>query len=367
MKKIFITIPWFTPAFRAGGMIQAVKLMLDQHRLEYSFYVFTSGKDITGETLDVKKDCWINVAGVKIYYCSAINKFRILRSEVKMIRPDILFITGIYDLHFNILPYLLLRKIRTVVSVSGMLLPGALSQKAFKKKLYMPLLRKKALRNNLFFHATDDNEANEIERHLPGADVSVAGLYLWKCEATSLLHKNSGELTLVSICLISPMKNVLLVINSLYKTTSRIQYRIYGDIKDDTYFRMCREAAEGLPANISVSFEGALHPQDRSRVLTNAHVFILPSKSENFGHSIGEALSAGLPVITSRFTPWDDLAEHQAGVNVVLTEDSISAAVDFFAHMSEVTISDWRKGAAKYLSGQLNEEVIKKQYSELFK
>ena len=67
-------------------------------------------------------------------------------------------------------------------------------------------------------------------------------------------------------------------------------------------------------------------------VLQAAQVFILPSKSGNFGHAIYEALSGGRPVITSHHTPCNELQESKAGINVSIDYSiEMSEAIHFFA------------------------------------
>src|SRR5476649_921272 len=100
------------------------------------------------------------------------------------------------------------------------------------------------------------------------------------------------------------------------------------------YWESCLEVIKKMPANVVVKYHGEIPPAEIGKVLGEHHVFILPSKSENYGHSIVEALSAGLPVITSYATPWNDLEKAKAGMNVS-TDDVIDIvnAIDSFAGM----------------------------------
>jgi glycosyltransferase involved in cell wall biosynthesis len=98
-----------------------------------------------------------------------------------------------------------------------------------------------------------------------------------------------------------------------------------------------------------------------------AHVFVLPSKSENFGHAIYEALSAGRPVITSNHTPWNSLRENRAGMNVSITDTTeLTEAIDYFALMNEEEFCQWQEGALRYAENAVDVEKIRKEYEVMF-
>jgi len=70
-------------------------------------------------------------------------------------------------------------------------------------------------------------------------------------------------------------------------------------------------SATGL--NHVVKFVGPLFDDDKVDAFAAADIFVLPTLSENFGIVVIEALSAGVPVITTKGAPWRDLVSHDCG------------------------------------------------------
>jgi glycosyltransferase involved in cell wall biosynthesis len=71
--------------------------------------------------------------------------------------------------------------------------------------------------------------------------------------------------------------------------------------------------------------------QQKWELYRRADLFILPSHSENFGMVVAEALACGLPVITTKGTPWEALTQHRCGwwvdVGVEPLADALRAAM----------------------------------------
>jgi len=96
----------------------------------------------------------------------------------------------------------------------------------------------------------------------------------------------------------------------------------------------------------SVLFTGELDDNKKWGALAAADLFVMPSDFENFGNSIVEAMSCGIPVITTTGTPWRELPEHGAGWCVEPTVDALSGAMrEAFAMPEGKRKGMGRKGA----------------------
>ena len=56
-----------------------------------------------------------------------------------------------------------------------------------------------------------------------------------------------------------------------------------------------------------------LYGAAKTRAFTSADAFLLPSHSENFGIVVAEGLAHGVPVLTTRATPWQALESENCG------------------------------------------------------
>jgi glycosyltransferase involved in cell wall biosynthesis len=370
MTKIFITTPWFVPAYRAGGLVQSVANLVKTFNNNVEYFILCQDVDLNGAVLEnIETNKWLRFDDhTHVWYAGPERISDTIVKQVEKLKPDILYIIGMFSWHFNIVPMLFCKGPKKILSTRGMLHSGALSQKKWKKKIYLRLFKLLEYHYKVHFHATDDEEKKFILNYFGEvAKVSVAGNFPNKISPLAVALKEPGYLKLVSIAVISPMKNILFVLEALATSGYKIEYHIYGPLKDEDYWDVCKQKIKSLPENIKAFYHKEIEPRQVKEVLSEGHVFILPSKSENFGHAIYEALSAARPVITSNHTPWNSLKENNAGINVSTDNTGeLINAVNFFAEMDAIQMERWSDGAYVYAEKMLNVEMIKKEYGRMF-
>lgn len=365
---VFITIPWFSPAYKAGGPIQSIENLIKNFDENITYKIYCGSTDLDGTALkNIKLNSWnFYSPNTEVFYSTSASR-NIFKTQIEFIKPNIIFIIGIFSWHYNILPIFISTKSKKILSVRGMLHPGALSQKSFKKKVFVGFLKFIGIQNKLNFHATDEIESGFIKTVFGlNTKVFVANNFSKIYNRNNNLSKVPGELKLITVALISPMKNHLLVLKSLKNCEGKIEYTICGPIKDEQYWQLCLNEINTMLKNISVNYIGEINPALIENELSKNHVFIMPSKSENFGHSISEALSTGMPVITSNFTPWNNLQENNAGINVANNISSIQNAVDFFANQNQESYYNFRSMTLSYFEVNNNIEQKKEAYKIMF-
>lgn len=367
--KIIILIDWFAPAFKGGGPIQSIVNMVENNRGDFDYRVICSNKDLDGTVLNVPADKWINYNDfTKVWYASSNwSVLKLVNGTSRGWKADALFINGIYSLHYNILPLLLAKSSRKIISLRGTLNDGALSQKKAKKQFFLTAWKVLGLHKKNEFHASSVEEKGFAQKIFgTGIKVSVAANFPKYVTSSSTPPKKPGRLRLISVALISPMKNHLRVLEALQCCESKIEYDIHGPVKDEEYWQKCLEQIKKLPANVIANYKGELPPPQIEGVLSTAHVFILPSQSENFGHAIYEALICGKPVITSHNTPWNGLKGECAGLNVSITAEELSRAIEFFAGLTQEEFLTWSAGANRHAKAKINFEDIREEYKTMF-
>lgn len=377
-KKVLIIYDYFYPGYRAGGPVQSLTNLAVELNSDYEIYVITSNHDLLSPEKyeGVITNRWNKTKlpgniSTQVFYADKTYPKKSYLKIISQIEPAVIYFNNIFSYYFFRLPLLALKgrpgDYKILICPRGMLQQGALAVKPLKKKIYLAYLRYSGSLTNAFWHATNKEEASDIKKYFPknkginiASNIPHAPLKEIFCPA-----KEQGAVHLAFLSLITEKKNLLLLLQVLLALNKNIVLHIYGPVTDKKYWSQCKSVMQQMPE--MVQYKGEVYPDNVQHLLSLYHALILFTKGENFGHALYESLSAGRPVITSHFTPWNELQQKKAGLNVNINDlKDCFEKLNKFTELGQEEYDAYCKGAhqlAKQYYQNLDAQV---EYKKLF-
>lgn len=225
----------------------------------------------------------------------------------------------------------------------GSFAPERLKKSAWKKKLVGWIDRHYA-RYATAVWATAESEAEDVRKYVPGVKTEVFPIGL-DVENYKVEGRGRGrERTLLYFSRISPIKGLDL----LAEAWGRIQSN-NPTIPNQTIWKLLivgpddRGYAEEIkkvfaakcPAG-GYEFRGPVYGEEKFKLLAGVDAFVLPTRNENWGICVAEAMASGLPVICTKGAPWECLERENAGRWVDISAAGIQKGIeDIFALSDE--------------------------------
>ena len=382
--KILVFVACYLPGYKAGGPVRTIANMVDSLAEDFDFWIITKDRDLGEVTqyADVQPDRWQVVGNAMVYYlppesCSVSKVAKLIANT----SYDVLYLNSFFGFVFTIKPLLArllgyLPDKPLIVAPRGEFSTGALNLKCIKKKIYLEISKKLGLYKNIIWHASSEHEAQDIIKTMAvnRGNIHVA-INLPKPVklATSLdtplcSESNSGELKVIFLSRISPMKNLAYALETLSEVKARVVFDIYGPTEDEHYWTKCKGLIDLLPENISVNYCGSVLPEQVAATFGRYDLFFFPTLGENYGHVIAEALSVGTPVILSDQTPWRNLQDDRMGWDLPLeNRDEFVRVIDGFSSMTRIEKNNSRMHIKKIIIDHLTDPQIFEANCQLFK
>ena len=367
MLKILVFIDWYKPAYKAGGPISSVYNLTELLGDEIQFYIITSDRDLN-EKLPLeglKYNQWIDQGKVKVRYLKRNQeKRRVLKEIVEQLSPDRIYLNGVFSYFYSILPLVLFRNHRKIISPRGMLIKEALKIKSFKKQCFLLLMKWVKAYQNVIWQFSNEEEYQESQK-----SVSIKRHYIIPNLTKSIKVKpvlENSSFELISVCRVNKIKNIHFFLSVLKKVDFECNYTIVGSIEDKGYYNELKRLIKELPPKVTVQFVGPKPYHEIEKKLAHSSLFISTSKNENYGHSIIEALGNGIPVLVSKACPWKQLESYHAGYRLPFEKSIFLDKLTEFKLMSSKEKSQFKKGATAYYQKFANPDNFKNSYIELF-
>ncbi len=373
-RKILILYDYFDPAYKAGGPIRSLVNLVKLMERQLDIYILTSNQDHDGEELQVEPDQWIGygISSQVMYLSKEGRGFTSIKKILSNLKPEVVYLNGIFSLSFVVYPLWILRKwgnTKIIIAPRGMLQSESLAIKPIKKKVYLKLLKSIFLHANIYWQMTTKQEQIELLSVIknPKRIHVIGNVPYFRQHILIKSRERKKRSVLGTVALISPMKNILLILKALANITYELEYQLYGPVKDQLYWSDCQKLIDRLPQNIQISYKGEVNPAMVGEVISGFDFYIQPSKSENFGHSIFEAFNQGIPVIISDQTLWKGLKLQKAGWDVNLNNPkALEKAILEAINIDDETYAEYRKGARRVAEKYMRENDFKNDYLKLF-
>lgn len=348
--RVLILIGAFWPGHDSAGPNLSIKAMCQALGDEFDFLLVARDRPFGAAEAMVDNFRWHDLGWAKIHYLTVGKRgAEGLAALLRDTSHDLLFVNGFFDREFTI-PAMLARRfgkaprVPIVLSPRGEFSSGALGLKGARKSIYLAVTRVLGLTKEITFHVTSSEETADVRAAFPRNPVAtitnVRPLFPLPAHARGNLFR------VAFLGRISPVKGLDVALEALALVTSRIDFTIYGPISGPAHWVRCEELIAALPANVTAHRDGELTNDEVPQALAGQDLLLLPSRSENFGHAIFEALAAGTPVVIGDRTPWRGLEAAKAGYDIALPDPAaIAAAVDRLAAMAPAEYATWRGGA----------------------
>ena len=366
-------------AERSGGPATAIVPMcraLQQHGVEVLLITTDAGMDRVEATP-------ANYKGVpaKFFPSQLGESFKYSRPLTAWLNShahefDVAHIHAVFN-HSSIAAAHVCRKagVPYVVRPLGTLEPWSMTQKSIRKRVFWQIAGKAMLRRAAAIHYTTDAEKISTEGLLGLDHGKVIGLGVAPEPVTScskeLLAQYFPALThqpyVLVMSRLHPKKALDVLIDAFlslvqHEKFARWRLVIAGDGPHDQVLKLKGMVAE----RNEVLFAGWLDGEAKNAVLGGASLLVLPSRQENFGLCVMEALSRSVPVLVS---PHVNLAEEIVLANAgwIATVDKEALTTRLAEALDDEEERARRGRAGKQLSQKYSWESAARSLVEVYK
>lgn len=363
---------YYLPGFKAGGPIRTLSNIVEALGDEFNFRIVCSDRDFMDAVAypGVVPASWTRVGKAWVYYtpptrCGVFRWMRILRGTPH----DVVYLNSLFDPSYT-LSLLLVNRMRgssarpVVLAPRGEFSGGALGIKSWKKIPFLKAAKLLGLYKALVWHASTPAEAADIQQCMGTSDhvVVARNLPTRKFFRTlpSVVDNPGDALRIVFLSRIARMKNLDYALHVLSQSTVKVQFDIWGTLEDPQYWQECQTLMRKMPAHVTVNYLGAAEHSLVANILSNYDLLFLPTRGENYGHVISEALSVGTAVLISNRTFWRNLNRAGVGWDFPLEdgEADFRMAIEEAAHRVKVSRLEWRRIVFKFAETQFNDRSL---------
>ncbi len=354
--RVLQATPGYAPAYGLGGPTQSLE-GLDKHlaRLGVDVRVLTTDCAGKKERLRVGRG-WQTWEGIPVRYVRRwlrpdVSPAYLPLAIVEARRADVLHVTGIFSVpSMQAMVAAIATRRPVVLSARGALELHALSYGPVRRKQSWLAVCKPLLNRVTTFHATSDKEADSIRGAIGGAvHVQVIPNGVDLPSSGRPAETEAGDPIIGFLGRIHRVKALSQLIDAaaiLRARAPRFSLHLAGPTPDLQYHQELLAQVQRLGLQSIVFLPGELLGEAKRTFYERCRVIVLPSSTENFGNIVPEALSHGVPVVASRFTPWAELEDVRCGRWVENSPTELANAIETYLRSPDLARIEGERGRA---------------------
>jgi glycosyltransferase involved in cell wall biosynthesis len=246
-----------------------------------------------------------------------------------------------------------------------------MNHKRWKKKLAWSFYQRRDLMRAHCHHATAEQEAKNVKSLNLGVPVRVIPNGVDIPESNALFNgtgkKDSrNRRTALFLGRIYPVKGLPMLVEAWARERpSGWNLQIAGP-DEGGHRAHVEQMVASAALQDSIFFLGHLDASSKAQALLDADLFVLPSHSESFGMAVAEALAYGVPVVTTKSTPWAELPKHGFGWQVDDTVDGIAEGLRLATSCDRETLQGMGARGRAWVAAEFGWQRIAKQFVSVY-
>lgn len=205
------------------------------------------------------------------------------------------------------------RGIPLVITPHGALTRRAFAQNGLKKRLAWAVYQKRIIDKADLIHVTSPGEKEDLESWDSAGEIARIpwGIHPPPKKEDPIREEGKNR-RLLLLSRLAPIKGIPMLLEAWRSLDTKGWTLEIAGPAEASYRNFLQTLVAKQPEN-NVRLSGEVKEQEKWRTYRSADLFVLPSYSENFGLVVAEALASGVPVVTTRTTPWSELPERECG------------------------------------------------------
>jgi glycosyltransferase involved in cell wall biosynthesis len=214
-------------------------------------------------------------------------------------------------------------------------------------------------------HVTSPEEAKAAQTQLPDSPtIEIPNGVDLPDSLAERQWQPDGKTRVLYLGRFDPIKGIENLIDAVaLARTPQLELFLCGS-GDNAYTASLAKRIEEKGLGSRIKLAGFVEGAAKTRAFENADICVLPSFSENFGMTVVEALSHGVPVIASKGTPWQQLPIHEAGLWVANDPESLARAMD---ELAQKNLVEWGQRGRAWMRETFDWNAVARRMAETYR